>query len=79
MASVFTWLSAHTPAHVLNGKAMRRRISLHMRIRSLQRFGPRPCGLSICFCIADLGFIILFGLCKLSANTDYWTWGAIAG
>ena len=29
-------------------------------------------------CIADLGSIVLFGLCELFAKTDYWTRGAIA-
>ena len=37
----------------------------------LQRSGPRLCGLFISVCIAGLGFIVLFGLCELFANTDY--------
>ena len=44
----------------------------------LQHSGPRPCGLFISVCIADLGSIVLFGLCELFAKTDYWTRGAIA-
>ena len=76
MASSFAGLPANTPTRVLNGKAKGRRISRH--IRSLRRSGPHPCGLFIPVCIADLGFIVFFGLCELFANTDYWTWGAIA-
>ena len=54
---------------------MRRHVSNQ---HPLQHSGPRPCGLLISVCIADLGSIVLFGLCELFAKTDYWTWGAIA-
>ena len=74
MASSFAGLSTNIPARVLkHGRAPSRLLT----IRPLRRSGPRPCGLFISVCIADLGSVILLSLCELFAKTDCWTWGAI--